>query len=162
MSSIKSCPDISSWLNVWQCRNSPKYRAFLLPEFQKSYWKNEGWHWGVLRLFRELNPHKGSFGALQSSIYRLISDFSAKNSTQSFGLGFSGFHEMWKLWNRVLLYFSPKYKVESLSAICEPFSTASAAGRETTPPMTVKGTVNDLWASCGRYIESRSRLLSME
>ena len=28
--------------------------------------------------------------------------------------------------------------------ICEPFSTASAVVRETTPPMTVKGAVNDL------------------
>ena len=111
---------ISSWLNVWQCRKSLKYRAFLLPEFQKSCWKNEGWHCGVLRLFRELNPHKGSFGAFQRSIYRLISDFSAKNSTQSFGLGFSGFHEIWKHWNRVLFCFLGNQVIENLSAICEP------------------------------------------
>ena len=29
-------------------------------------------------------------------------DFGSKNSIQSFGLGLSGFHEMWKHWNRVL------------------------------------------------------------
>ena len=40
--------------------------------------------------------------------------------------------------------FLQKQMIEGLPVICEPFSTASAAGRETTPPMTVKGTVNDL------------------
>ena len=161
MSSILSCTDISSWLNVWQCRKSPKYRAFLLPNSEK-FLKKWGMTLGVLRLFRELNPHKGGFGALQRSIYRLISDFSAKNSTQSFGLGFSGFHEMWKRWNRVLFCFSENQLIVNISAICESFSTASAAGRETTPPRANKAAVNDFWASCGRYIESRSRLLSME
>jgi len=42
------------------------------------------------------------------------------------------------------LFFLQKQMIEGLPVICEPFSTASAAGRETTPPMTVKGTVNDL------------------
>ena len=40
--------------------------------------------------------------------------------------------------------FLQKQMIEGLPVVCEPFSTASAAGRETTPPMTAKGAVNDL------------------
>jgi hypothetical protein len=34
--------------------------------------------------------------------------------------------------------FLQKQMIEGLPVICEPFSTASAAGRETTPPMQQK------------------------
>ena len=36
--------------------------------------------------------------------------------------------------------------IESLSAICEPFLTATAAERETTPPSAFKAAVSDLCA----------------
>ena len=78
------------------------------------------------------------------------------------GLGFSGYHEMWKHWDRVLFCFPENQVIENLSAICESFLTASVAGRETTPPRAIKAAESDLWASCGRYIEGRSHLLSME
>ena len=119
---------------------------FCYPNFRKVVEKMRDDIGGVLRLFRELNPHKGSFGALQRSIYRLISDFSAKNSTQSFKLGFSGFHEMWKHWNRVLFCFPENQVIENLSAICEPFLTASVTVREAAPPRAIEAAVNDLWA----------------
>ena len=97
---------ILAWLKVWHAGKSPKYRAFLLPKFRKNSWKNEGWHWGILGLWLDLNPRKEKFWSEYRSKYRQISIYSAKNSTQSFGLGFSGFHEMWKHWNRVLFCFS--------------------------------------------------------
>ena len=95
---------------------------------------------------KDLNSQKSRFSPLQRSKYRQISIFSAKNSIQSFGLGFSGFHEMWKHWDRVLFCFSENQVIENLSAICEPFLTASVAGRETTQPRATKAVVNDLWA----------------
>ena len=42
----------------------------------------------------DLNSYKNSFLSYHRSIYRQISVFSKKNSIQSFGLGFSGFHEL--------------------------------------------------------------------
>ena len=65
---------------------------------------------------------------------------------------------MWKHWDRVLFCFLENQVIENLSAICEPFLTTSVAGRETTPPRANKAAVNDFCASCGRYVESRSRL----
>ena len=144
------------------CPKKPEISGFLLPKFRKNSWKKEGWHWGILGLWQDLNSHKEKFWSEYRSKYRQISIYSAKNSTQSFGLGFSGFHEMWKHWNRVLFCFPENQVIENLSAICEPFLTALVAGRETAPPRATKAAVNDFWASCGRYIESRSRLLSME
>ena len=145
MSSFLSMIHILAWLKVWHAGKSPKYRAFLLPKFRKNSWKNEGWHWGILGLWLDLNPHKEKFWSEYRSKYRQISIFSAKNSIQSFGLGFSGFHEMWKRWIESFL-FSPKQMIECLSAICEPFLTASVAGRETTPPRAIEAAVSDL---CG-------------
>lgn len=97
-----------AWQNRWHAPKSPVIRAFLLPKSRNISLKNEGWHWGVLRLFRELNPHKGGLWAPQKSKYKQILVLSTKNSIQSFGLGFSGFHEMWKHWDRVLFLFHRK------------------------------------------------------
>ena len=43
--------------------------------------------------------------------------------------------------------------IEHLSAICEPFSTTAVVGRETTSSRKDKAAVDDLCASCGRYID---------
>ncbi len=134
--------------NVWHCQNSSNFRAVLLSEIWKFSFKNEGWHWAFLPLWWELNPHKRSISPPERSKCRQISILIPKNSIQSFGLGFSGFHEMWKHWNRVLFCFPENQVIEILSAICEPFLTALVAVRETTPPRATKATVNDLWASC--------------
>ena len=146
MSSILLYPYISSWLNWWHAQKSPKYRAFLLPKSRKIYFDFHRWHWAVLAMCKDLNSQKCKFNPLQRSKYRQISIFSVKNSTQSFGLGFSGFHEMWKHWNRVLFCFLENQVIENLSAICEPFLTALVAVRETTPPRANKAAVSDL---CG-------------
>ena len=146
MSSILSCTDILPWLNRWHGQKSPIIRAFLLSKSLEVSLKNGGWHWGILGLWLDLNPHKEKFWSEYRSKYRQISILFAKNSIQSFGLGFSGFHEMWKHWDRVLFCFSESQLIVNLSAICEPFLTASVAGRETTPPKAAKAAVNDL---CG-------------
>ena len=126
-----SCLTISSWLNWWHAQKSPKYRAFLLPKSRKFYFDFHRWHWAVLAMCKDLNSQKIRFSSLQRPKYRRISILSAKNSIQSFGLGFSGYHEMWKHWDRVLFCFSQNQMIESLSAICEPFLTALVEGRET-------------------------------
>ena len=148
MSSILLSTDKLAWLKVWHAQKIPKYRFFLLSKSLEVSLKNGGWHWGALRLFRELNPHKGGLWAPQKSKYRQISILSVKNSIQSFGLGFSGFHEMWKHWNRVLFCFPKNHLLVNLSAICEPFLTASVTVREAAPPRANKAAVNDL---CGLW-----------
>ena len=153
---------ISSWLNWWHVQKSPKYWAFLLPKSRNFYFDFHRWHWAVLAMCKDLNSQKCKFNPLQRSKYRQISILSVKNSIQSFGLGFSGFHEMWKHRNRALFCFPENQVIENLSAICEPFLTASVVARDTTLPRMTKAVVNDFWGSCGRYIESRSRLLSMK
>ena len=134
-----------AWQNRWHAPKSPVIRAFLLPKSRNISLKNEGWHWGVLRLFRELNPHKGGLWAPQKSKYKQILVLSTKNSIQSFGLGFSGFHEMWKHWNRVLFCFTENQVIENLSAICEPFLTASVTVREAAPPRAIEAAVSNFW-----------------
>ena len=121
---------------------------FLLPKSRKIYFDFHRWHWAVLAMCKDLNSQKCKFNPLQRSKYRQISILSVKNSIQSFGLGFSGFHEMWKHWNRVLFCFYENQVIENLSALCEPFLTALVAVRETTPPRANKAAVNDFWASC--------------
>ena len=107
------------------CTKIPKYRAFLLPKSRKIYFDFHRWHWAVLAMCKDLNFQKSRSSPLQRSKYRRISILSPKNSIQSFRLGFSGFHEMWKQWNRVLFCFSGNQMIEKLSAICKPvwFST---------------------------------------
>ena len=146
MSSILLYPYISSWLNWWHSQKSPKYRAFLLPKSRKIYFDFHRWHWAVLAMCKDLNSQKSRSSPLQRSKYRQISILSVKNSIQSFGLGFSSFHEMWKHWNRVLFCFSENQLIVNLSAICEPFLTASVTVREAAPPRAIEAAVNDLWA----------------
>ena len=119
---------------------------FLLPKSRKIYFDFHRWHWGILGLWLDLNPHKEKFRSEYRSKYRQISIFSAKNSAQSFELGFSGFHEMWKHWNRVLFCFPENQVIEILSAICESFLTALVAVRETTPPRATTAAVSDFLA----------------
>ena len=128
------------------CPKKPEKLGFLLPKSRKIYFDIHRWHWAVLAMCKDLNSQKCKFNPLQRSKYRQISILLAKNSIQSFGLGFSAFHKMWKHWNRVLFCFPKSRVIEYLSAICEPFLTASVAGRETTPPRAAKAAVNDL---CG-------------
>ena len=52
---------------------------------------------------------------------------------------------MWKHWNQVLFCF-PENQVKKISAICEPFLTASVVARDTTLPRMTKAVLNDFWA----------------
>ena len=122
--SSPSAPAMMAWQNRWHAQKSPKYRAFLLPKSRKFYFDFHRWHWAVLAMCKDLNSQKSKLNPLQRSKYRQTSIFSAKNSTQSFGLGFSGFHEIWKHWNRVLFCFLENQVIENLSAICEPVNEA--------------------------------------
>ena len=124
---------------------------FCYPNLENFFFDFHRWHWAVLAMCKDLNSQKCKSNPLQRSKYRQISIFSAKNSTQSFGLGFSGFHEMWKRWIESF-FILPQTNDRMPIRICEPFLTAAVAGRGTTPPRKDKAAVDDLWASCGRYI----------
>ena len=127
----------------------PEYSGFFATQIPKIFLKNEGWHWG--EPFWGVEPIQRRFHNSSKVYIQAHLDFSAKI--------------VYKISDSVLVlsqivktlesspFYFPKQMIEYLSAICEPFLTASVAGRETTPPLTVKAAVDDFWTSCGRYID---------
>ena len=93
---------------------------------------------------KDLNSQKCKFNPLQRSKYRQTSIFSEKIVHKVSDSVLVVFTKCENAGIESFFIFLQKQMIEGLPVICEPFSTASAAGRETTPPMTVKGTVNDL------------------
>ena len=147
MSSILLTTYILAWLKVWHAGKSPKYRAFLLPKSRKYYFDFHRWHWAVLAMCKDLNSQKCKFSPLQRSKYRQISILSVKNSIQSFGLGFSGYHEMWKHWNRVLFCFPENQVIENLSAIVARtiMFKRTSAERTLSVPLEYCYVESDIW-----------------
>lgn len=93
--------------------------------------------WG---LFRELNQRKVGFTTLQRSIYRHISIFLQKIVYKVSDSVLVLFTDCENVGIESFL-FSRKPIAKNLSAICEPFSTASLVGRE----LRHRGQLKPLW-----------------
>ena len=91
----------------------------------------------------DLNCHKGSFYTTHRSKHRQISVFQRKIVHKVSDSVLVVFTKCENAESSPFLFF-PKQMIECLSAICEPFSTAAVAGRETMPPRKDKAAVDDL------------------
>ena len=136
----------------WHVQKSPNYRAFLLFKSRKFSEKNEGWHWGILAVWQELNPHISNFGVAQMAKYRQIPILWAENSKQSFRLGFSAFHELWKHRIRAFIFCDEQISRKT----CERFVSRFQRDWGQVGKVHHGEQQKPLWAICepvGRYID---------